>query len=234
MKKITAFLIAAASVFCLTACGDVQQPVEESSEKPKRVSTSPIDPEILGTWMNDKIGYRFQEDRNVSLIMDESYYVHFEGENLIVNAMTLGSDSMSSEGDDLRFFYKYDDAETGEPAELDVLLMTRISGNGEGFDGTYRITGGVVGDDFASVVGLAAEDMDIEAEVDGESFLVTLKDYCMYETSDTSLDMFGDNVVMDDNDLDFIKYTYKIEGDTLTMTYTNDGSEMEEVYKKVK
>lgn len=234
MKKITAILLSAASVFCLTACGEVQQPVEESSAKPKRVSSSPIDPEILGTWMNDQIGYRFQEDRNVSLIMDESYYVHFDGDDLIVNEQTLGSDSMSSEGDDLRFFYKYDDPDTGEPGEMDILLMTRISGSGEGFDGTYRITGGIVGEDFASVLKNTAEELDIEAEVEGEKFLVTFKDYCVYETTDNSLDMFGDNVMLENDELDFVKYTYEIKNGTLTMKYSNDGSEKEEVYQKVK
>ena len=73
MKKFTAVIAALMTALCcLTSCsGNNNSSLSEESsstrERQKRVSSAKIDENILGTWRNDFQGYRFQEDRNVSL-----------------------------------------------------------------------------------------------------------------------------------------------------------------------
>lgn len=233
MKKIFAYLITAAVVCGLSGCGNNGS---DNKKTPDRVSTSPIDEQIIGTWMNEYIGYRFQEDRNVSLIRNCSDYAHFDGSSLVYDYfnVTIDSENIEDNGTDIRVFYPYTDPDTGESSEMDILLMSRIEQSGSGFNGTYRITGGTIGDDLASVLGATPKEFDMIADVSGNDFTVTFNNFSQYETADGNLDMFGDNILVPGEDNDYVRYAYTIDGDTLTMTFDGDLTSDPEIYTKVK
>lgn len=228
MKKIFAYLTTAALVCCLSGCGNKQNTTE-------RVSTAPIDEQIIGTWMNEYVGYRFQDDRNVSLIKNCSDYAHFDGSSLVYDYfnLTIDSENIEDNGTDVRVFYPYTDPDTGEASETDILLMSRTEQSNSGFDGTYRITGGAIGDDLASILGATPNEFDMVAEVSGKEFTVTFNNFSQYETVDGKIDMFGDNILVPGENNDYVRYAYTIEGDTLTMTFSGDQTSEPEVYTRV-
>lgn len=228
MKKIFAYLTTAALVCCLSGCGNNQN-------SPERVSTAPIDEQIIGTWMNEYVGYRFQSDRNVSLIKNCSDYAHFDGSSLVYDYfnVTINSENIEDNGTDVRVFYPYTDQDTGEASEMDILLMSRTEQSGSGFDGTYRITGGAIGDDLASILGATPNEFDMVAEISGKEFTVTFNNFSRYETVDGKIDMFGDNILVPGEGGNYVRYAYTIEGDTLTMTFDSDQASEPEIYTKV-
>ena len=99
MNKICG--IAAAFVLAVTCCVSCSNaaPSEESSSRMSRISSAPIDTAILGTWSGDVTGYRFQEDRKVSLIMDFSDSVHFDKDgNPVSEGMEYADGDLSFDG----------------------------------------------------------------------------------------------------------------------------------------
>lgn len=232
MKKIFTCFITAAAICCLSGCGNNGT---DNQKTPDRVSSAPIDEKIIGTWMNEYVGYRFQEDRNVSLIKNCSDYAHFDGSSLVYDYfnITIGSENIEDNGTDVRVFYPYTDPDTGESSEMDILLMSRTELSNSGFDGTYRITGGAIGEDLASILGATPNEFDMIADVSGKEFTVTFNNFSQYETVDGKLDMFGDNILVPGEGNDYIRYAYTIEGDTLTMTFDGDQTSEPEVYTKV-
>lgn len=233
MKKIFAYLTTAALVCCLSGCGNKGSDDEKT---PDRVSTAPIDEQIIGTWMNEYVGYRFQADRNVSLIKNCSDYAHFDGSSLVYDYfnITIDSENIEDNGTDVRVFYPYTDPDTGEASEMDILLMSRTEPSNSGFDGTYHITGGAIGDDLASILGATPNEFDMIADISGKDFTVTFNNFSQYETVDGNLDMFGDNILVPGDGDDYVRYAYTIEGDTLTMTFDSNQTSEPEIYTKVK
>jgi len=73
---------------------------------------------------------------------------------------------------------------------------------------------------FLSNFSISEENADIDAIVEGETVKLIINDYCSYETlSGNSLEMFSPDMDYVDDTATAVKYTYKVEGDTLTLTY---------------
>ena len=89
-------------------------------------------------------------------------------------------------------------------------------------DGTYKKA-------IASNFGLSPEQTNVEVDVRGEEFDITVVNYCLYETNDGKLELFSENMDYVDENANSVFYEYSIEGDTLTMTYETGE---EEVYTK--
>ena len=95
MKKL---LILSAACLLLTGWSS---PASTSSEVPEntRVSVTPIDENIIGSWTNGMSGYRFHDDRKVSLLMDYSGAISFGSDgSLIAGDVTIPAGNVSYDG----------------------------------------------------------------------------------------------------------------------------------------
>lgn len=231
MKKIAMALTVC--VFAAMSAGCSREPaVKESSEKQVRISSSPIDPEIIGTWENEQSAYRFQEDRQVSLPMDFSWSAHFESDgSFIMDDIVVGTDEIEYDGTELTVRHVYEELE--ENNELLLLNMKRKDGAADknSYDGVYDLLDGSFFEMFAYNFGMDKDKINIEAVIDGESFFITIVDYCYYETLGDSLELFSENMDYVDENASAVKYKYQIDGDTLTLTY---GEEEPQTFTKVK
>ena len=231
MKK---FLLAAAAILtavcCLTSCSENNNPSssEESSSsrvRQKRVSSSKIDENILGTWRSDFQGYRFQEDRNVSLIMDFSDSVHFTSDGkLIVNGEEISEDMITDDGKSITAEITYE----GFDDSAVIFTLERIDGqtSPDSFDGSYVMTEGSYKKLIASNLGLTPEQINVEVNVEGENFDVIVVDYCLFETNSGKLELFSENMDYVDENANSVSYDYTIDGDTLTLTYETGDTEI--------
>lgn len=243
MKKIiSALLVIAGLTASLTGCAesskisDVQNSSVQETTKAVRISTAPIDNEIIGKWWNGKSGYIFGEDRKVSLVMDFSAMnINFTSDGEFNKAgEIIGKDNISYDGNNLMVQYEIEN-------DVNIILNMKRNDdeNLDSFDGFYTIYGGLLMEYLAENVGLNLNDIkkgdDIEflAEVNGESLILTVENYCDYETIENSLEMFSKYMNYVDESADAVKYDYKIDGNTLTMTFYVDDSEFDEVYERV-
>ena len=227
MKRITASLLAAAMAGTLLV-GCSRKPQTEESSAP-RVSTTDIDEAILGEWSSGANGYIFSEDRTVSLPIDFTSSAHFNSDGTFSMEKTrVGKDEIEYDGTALKVSHKYEDAED----TLLLLDMKRTdAANKDSYDGKYELLGGSYRDMLAYNLAIDTEKIKVEADVDGEALKFTVVDYCSFETNDGTLELFSENMNYKKHVDDSVKYTYKIDGDTLTLTY-EDGTQ--EILKKVK
>lgn len=228
MKRNIAILLASAAVLALTcACTDRQPEVqEEESSRMERVSSSPIDPQIIGSWSDGTNGYIFKEDRHVSLPMDLSESAHFNSDGTFTaEGIDIGKDGIEFDGSELNITYTQD--EDGEFDQTVILDMKRKdAANKDSFDGVYDIESGAYAEMICENLCIPLDKADLEASIDGGKFKITVNDYCWYETLDgDSLELFSENMQYVDENASSVKYTYKIDGDTLSLTY-EDGSEV--------
>lgn len=246
MKRIisTLFIIAGLTV-SLTSCAessdisDVKNSSVQRTTKTVRISTAPIDNEIIGKWWNGKNGYIFSEDRKVSLVMDFSaMYINFTSDGEFNKAgEIIGKDDIQYDGKNLMVNYKTIDENNMADVNIIISMERNDAENPDSFDGSYTIYGGLLMEYMAENVGLNLNDIkkgdDIEflAEVDGESLILTVENYCDYETIEGSLEMFSKYMNYVDESADSVKYDYRIDGDVLTMTYS--GTELIETYERV-
>lgn len=234
MKKMIAALLACTCIIpCFCSCAAETAPESESSSKMSRISTAPLDTEIIGTWFADKSGYRFQEDRKVSLIMDVSDSVHFTKNGAFMQNVELVDGDVSINGDKISISHEYDEFDE----VLDIMTLERISGKSGETDGTYKIISGSYIKLIAGQLGMLPEEVTLEAAVEGEKFTVTVVDYCDYEASKGTLEMFSVNMEYIDQNATSVKYTYKVDGDKLSLTYgsgTDASGDMTEVLSRVK
>lgn len=241
MKKIiSTLLVIAGLTVSFTGCAESGKSESESlvqeTTKEVRQSTAPIDTEIIGKWWNGANGYIFGEDRKVSLVMDFSAMdIHFTSDGQFNKAgEIIGKDDISYDGKNLMVQYK-----NGNDVNIIVNMQRSDAENPDSFDGSYTIYDGVLMQYLAENVGInlfdIKKDDDIEflAEVDGENLILTVENYCDYETIDNSIEMFSKYMSYVDESADAVKYTYEIKDDTLTMTFLVDGSEYDEVYERV-
>ncbi|MDO4863441.1 MAG: hypothetical protein Q4A05_04645 [Ruminococcus sp.] len=229
MKRITAiFLAAAMAGTALVGCS--HKPQTEESSAP-RVSTAPIDEAILGEWSSGANGYIFSDDRTVSLPIDFTSSAHFNSDgSFSMESTKVGREEIEFDGTNLKVSHKYEEAEGDETL---VLLDMKRTGaeNKDSYDGEYELLGGTYRDMLAYNLAIDTDKIDVLAEVDGETFKFTVRDYCYFETNDGTLELFSENMNYVKYTDDSVKYTYTVDGDTLTLTY-EDGAQ--EVLKKVK
>jgi hypothetical protein len=161
--------------------------------------------------------------------MDFSDTIHFTNDGkLIANEQEISGDMLTMENNTITA--KAESEGLDEPAIILSLERTDGKNISDGLDGTYSMTDGAYKEVIASNFGLKPEQANIEVNVQGEKFDVTVIDYCLYETNDGKLELFSENMDYVDENANSVFYEYSIEGDTLTMTYeTGD----QEVYKKV-
>lgn len=220
-------------VFAALAAGCSREPaVKEDPEKKVRVSSSPIDPEIIGTWENELCIYRFQEDRQVSLPMDFSQSAHFEPDgSFVMDETVVGTDEIEFDGAELTVRHVYEELE--EDNELLLLNMKRKDGETDknSYDGVYDVLDGSYLDMISYNMGISKDRIKLEAEIDGDSLFFTVVDYCYYETLGDSLELFSEDMNYVDENANAVKYKYEIDGDSLTLTY--EGEEPEH-FTKVK
>lgn len=249
MKRIISTLLVIAGITAtFVGCSDskessvsdissyIQNSTVQETTKAVRISTAPIDTDIIGKWWNGATGYIFGENRKVSLVMDFSNMdINFTSDGEFNKAgEIISKDDISYDGKSLMVQYK---SET----DVDIILnMERNDAeNPDSFDGSYTIYGGLLMEYVAANVGISLDDVkkgdEIEflAEVDGESLILTVENFCDYETIDDSLEMFSKYMNYVDESADAVKYNYKIDGDVLTLTFFVEDSEYSEVYERV-
>ena len=231
MKKMIALLMAAAIAGTAVSGCSNKPKTEESSSRTERISTEPIDTAILGEWSSGTNGYIFSEDRTVSLPIDFTSSAHFNNDGTFsMESTTVKKDEIEFDGINLKVSHNYEEAEDSQ--SLLLLDMIRIGEeNKSNYDGEYKLLGGTYLDMLAYNLAIDAEKINVIAKVSGETLLFTVKDYCFFETKDNTLEMFSENMHYVKHVDDSVKYTYKIEGDTLTLTY-EDGAQ--EILKKIK
>lgn len=243
MKRIiSALLIIAGLTASLTGCTkSADNSSAQTSTRESRISTAPIDTEIIGKWWNGKNGYIFGEDRKVSLIMDfSSMNINFTSDGQFNKAgEIIGKDDIQYDGKNLIVNYKTIDENNMADVNIIINMERNDAENPDSFDGSYTIYGGLLMEYLAENVGISLNDVkkddDIEflAEVDGESLILTVENYCDYETLGNSLEMFSKYMHYVDESADAVKYNYEIDGNALTMTFYVNDSEFKEVYERV-
>ncbi|MCM1132582.1 MAG: hypothetical protein NC340_03830 [Ruminococcus flavefaciens] len=243
MKKLISLMLvfSGLSMSLLTGCSGESAP--ESSEEVSRqirVSSTEIDPEIIGSWKNDYNGYIFDADHKVSLIMDFSAmgnYFTSDGDFQMAGGIMTKDENITYDGTNLIIDREYIDEDDNLPYYQILLSMTRTDeANPDSYDGTYVISTGACIITIANMVGMTFEEMDnftIEAEVKGDSFIITVKDYCDYETNSGTLELFSQYMNYNDESATSVPYSYKIEGDTLTLDFTAEDEVLSEVYQRV-
>ncbi len=234
MKRILSSLTALSCIICLCSC---QGGTSDSPDTPSsRVSTAPIDPEIIGTWMNELSGYRFGENRKVSLIIDFSENAHFteNGEFQTMNAL-IPKDQMEYDGERVYITNTVYSEEYQEDVTSVLIDMERLDEpNPDSLDGYYHIYGGVATDVLAEQLGIPPEKFNFEGEVEGDKFTIYMVDCFDYETIDGKVDMFGDLLATYiKGNYEAMSYDYTIEFDTLKMTMNDIEGAAPEVYFKV-
>lgn len=228
MKKFLSVLV---SVFCLAGCLCSCSDAKESSESSSmRISTAPLDEKLLGEWYNGMAGYRFGENRKISLIYNFSDRGHFTADGALQTANALiPKENVSYDG---KKIYATNDAyneEVGQVLTSVLIDMDRVDGeNPDTLDGEYTINGGIIVDVLTRELGIGAENLSFEGIVDGETLIITIVDAFDYEIVDGKIDIFT-NILQGAPDT---SYTYTIDGDTLTMNYTNAENMPEEVYTR--
>ncbi|MBR5512872.1 MAG: hypothetical protein IKV85_02655 [Ruminococcus sp.] len=233
MKRILSSLTALSFTICLCSCTENTTPESSSS----RVSKAPIDEEILGTWMNDLSGYRFGDNRKVSLIIDFSQNAHFteNGEFQTMNAL-IPKENISYDGKKVYITNTAYSEEYQQDLTSVLIDMDRLDEpNPDSIDGRYHIYGGVATDVLAEQLGIPPEKFDFEGVVDGEKFTIYMIDCFDYETIDGTVDIFGELVATYlTGSSEPMSYDYTIEYDALSMTINNIENAPIEVYFKTK
>ena len=146
----------------------------------------------------------------------------------------VGKEEIKFDGTQLTVSHHYDASEVDEGGEQDILLLDmkrRGEADSSSYDGEYDLLDGSYRDMLAYNLAISTEKISVTAAVDGEKLKFTVNDYCSFETNDGTLELFSENMNYVKHTDDSVKYTYKIDGDTLTLTY-EDGAQ--EVLKKVK
>lgn len=231
MKKMMSLLLAAVLAGAAFAGCAEQEYYEESMESMARVSSGKLDPDIIGEWSNGSTGYIFKEDRMVTLPMDFSSAVHFNKDGgFSMEKTTVSKDEIEYDGTNLKVSHHYEEAEE-DPDILLLDMKRRDAANKDSYDGSYDLLGGSYLDMIAYNLAIDTEKIKVEAEVEGETLKFSVIDYCLYETNNGSLEMFSENMNYVDENAHGVKYTYVIDGDTLTLTY-EDGTQ--EILTKVK
>lgn len=228
MKKFLCILV---SVFCFAGCLCSCSDSKESSESiPMRVSTAPLDEKLLGDWYNGMAGYRFGENRKISLIYNFSDRGHFTADRALQTANALiPKENVSYDG---KKIYATNDAyneDAGQVLTSVLIDMDRVDGeNPDTLDGEYIINGGIIVDVLTKELGIGAENLSFEGIIDGETLIITIVDAFDYEIVDEKIEIFS-NIIQGMADMD---YTYTIDGDTLTMNYANVENMPAEVYTR--
>ena len=229
MKKLIASLTVFSCIAGLCSCGENTPP--ESSQ---RVSTAPIDPEIIGTWANDTSGYRFGENRKVTLTMDFSERGHFtsDGAFQTLNAL-IPANNVNYDGSRLYCTVSnYSDEYQEQVTSVLIDMERKDEPDMNTFDGEYKIYGGIATDLIARDLGIATKHLNFEGKIEGEKLYISIIDVFDFETVDGNLDLFSEYLVYSDESADCLRYSYTIQNDTLTMIYGTDGSASPEVYTR--
>lgn len=232
MKRILATVTAFMCIISLCSCsGDKTTDNNTNS----RVSTAPIDPEIIGTWMNELSGYRFGENRKVSLIIDFSENAHFteNGQMQTMNAL-IPKENMDYDGKRVYVTNTAYNEDYQEDVTSVLIDMERLDEpNPDSLDGYYHIYGGVATDVLAEQLGIPPEKFDFEGKVEGDKFIIYMVDCFDYETVDGKVDMFGDLIAAYiKGNYEAMSYDYTIEYDSLKMTMNDIEGAAPEVYFK--
>lgn len=232
MKRILATVTAFMCIITLCSCsGDKTTDNNTNS----RVSTAPIDPEIIGTWMNELSGYRFGENRKVSLIIDFSENAHFteNGQMQTMNAL-IPKENMDYDGKRVYVTNTAYNEDYQEDVTSVLIDMERLDEpNPDSLDGYYHIYGGVATDVLAEQLGIPPEKFDFEGKVEGDKFIIYMVDCFDYETVDGKVDMFGELIAAYiKGNYEAMSYDYTIEYDSLKMTMNDIEGAAPEVYFK--
>ena len=208
---------------------DISESVSESestSQHPKRISSSPINPDIIGTWFGETNGYIFQEDRKVSLYMDFSSTLHFEENgSFMMQDKEITSENISYDGSVISVMYNVEVSDG-----MDIYEVVHLERTGEpdteSMDGEYTLTSGAYLKIISEFFGMNPEKANIKADIEGEKMYITVVDYCDYETLGNSLELFSEDMQYIDETASAVKYTFEIDGDTLTLTYQTGEQEI--------
>lgn len=232
MKRILATVTAFMCIISLCSCSDDKT---TDSNTNSRVSTAPIDPEIIGTWMNELSGYRFGENRKVSLIIDFSENAHFteNGQMQTMNAL-IPKENMDYDGKRVYVTNTAYNEDYQEDVTSVLIDMERLDEpNPDSLDGYYHIYGGVATDVLAEQLGIPPEKFDFEGKVEGDKFIIYMVDCFDYETVDGKVDMFGELIAAYiKGNYEAMSYDYTIEYDSLKMTMNDIEGAAPEVYFK--
>lgn len=235
MKRIFATFTALLCAISLCACSGGK--TTNNSNTTNRVSTAPIDQNIIGTWMNEMSGYRFGENRKVTLIIDFSANAHFtkDGQMQTMNAL-IPKENMDYDGKKVYVTNTAYSEEYQQDLTSVLIDMERLDEpNPDSLDGHYHILGGVATDVLAEQLGIPPENFNFEGVVDGEKFIIYMVDCFDYETIDGTVDIFSDLItkyIMGEPKP--LSYDYSIELDTLKMSVKGVEGVNPEVYFKVK
>ncbi len=234
MKKFIAALLSCSCIMpCLFSCAADAPAESESSSKVSRISSAELDPAILGTWFGDVTGYSFQDDRKVTLVMDMSDSVKFAKDGSVtVQGVDLVDGDVNISDDKITISHHYDDFDE----TLDIMTLERTD-NGKGLNGRYKMVSGSYIKLISTNLGMLPENVSIEAEINDGKFMVYVVDYCDFEANKGVLELFSVNMEYIDQNATSVKYTYTVDGDTLTLTYsdnTDSGSGLSEVLTRVK
>lgn len=231
MKRILSFTAALMCTVGLWSCSDGENGDGTASRKSK----APLDDALIGTWMNDYTGYRFGENRKVSLIVDFSENAHFtsDGEFQTMNAL-IPKENIDYNGKRIYITNTAYSEIYSEDLTSVLIDMERLDEeNPDSFDGYYHIYGGVATDVLAAQLGFAPEKLEFEGKIEGEKLMIYMIDCFDYEISDGKLDIFSDLLVYASPDDDALSYDYSINSDKLTMSFDGFGETSTEVYFKV-
>lgn len=233
MKKIISFLIAVSFVTGLCSCSEKSD--SKVGENSSRISTAPLDPELIGTWMNDLNGYKFGENRKVSLVVDYSESAHFtpDGAFQTMNAL-IPKENVDYDGNRIYVTNTAYSEEYSEDLTSVLIDMVRLDENNtETFDGHYHILGGVATDVLANQLGFAPGKLYFEADIEGEKLTIYMVDCFDYEIVDGKIDIFSDLLNYIDESATALSYDYTIDNDTLNMTLQGIENVTTEVYSRI-
>lgn len=220
MKKLFAALCA----ITLAAAG-----LCSCEKKPK-----PLDQEIIGSWTNDYTGYRFGDNRKVSLEINFSDRGHFtaDGNFATVNA-EIPKENISYDGTKLEVYTK-PVAELGDSKAADLLVEMEKTdfSEGTGYDGTYQITEGTIPRLLGNELNINYQRVYFEGIVEGESFRINIIDCFDYQTEDGMLYISSDLLNYLDENADCVTYKYEIANDLLSMKLQDIPEAETEIYHR--
>ena len=188
-----------------------EEPEEETTKKASGSSSGKSDKELLGSWYSDDdgVGFKFNDDGTLDLLVDLSSEIYFSGDTLYFESTATPAEDVTFDGTTLSI----------NISGTEIMTMDKIEdGEGSDYYGKYVLTGGMLYTSLPETSDSIYLDLGDNLSVCSYGKVMT------YTAEDGSFEL-TDNLGLLSTKGDTKSGTYSLSGDKLTLEV--DGEELE-------
>ncbi len=188
-----------------------EEPEEETTKKASGSSSGKSDKELLGSWYSDDdgVGFKFNDDGTLDLLVDLSSEIYFSGDTLYFESTATPAEDVTFDGTTLSI----------NISGTEIMTMDKIEdGEGSDYYGKYVLTGGMLYTSLPETSDSIYLDLGDNLSVCSYGKVMT------YTAEDGSFEL-TDNLGLLSTKGDTKSGTYSLSGDKLTLEI--DGEELE-------